>query len=431
MSTLYNLQKRIFLVLVSIVIFRIGSFIPIPGINAEVLKKVIFQNHSSFLSTFNMLSGGSLNRASIFALGVMPYISASIIIQLFTLIIPHFIALKQDGTAGKKKLSQYTKYMAFFISLIQSIGVVVSLPSLSGMKDIILCPDRYFYTSAITSLVTGTVFLMWLGEFITEKGLGNGVSLIVCSGIVSNLPLSCTQTLEIIRKNHFNVLYILSILFIIFFVTFIVVFIERSQRKIVVCYARRQQGMRMYSAHNSYLPLKLNMAGVVPVIFSSSCVLLASLIFAYYRYIFGNSILFNRLFLFFQLHSSISIVANAGLIIFFCFFYTGVVFDVNETSTNLKKSGAFVPGIRPGIKTAEYINKIVSRLTALGAIYTVFLCLLPNIMRSFLKVPFYFGGTSLLIIVAVLMEFIAQAQTLMMSTQYKKILKKANLYSRS
>lgn len=428
MSIIYNLQKRIFLVLVSIIIFRIGSFIPIPGINVKVLEQFFIHKNSSLLSMFNIFSGGSLSRASVFTLGVMPYISSSIIMQLLTLIFSYLRNLKKEGEVGKKKINQYTKYLTLLLSIVQSISVVVGLPFLPGMKNIIVFPSFYFYLTAVTSLVTGTIFLMWLGELITEKGLGNGISLIIFFGIASNLPISMMKTFAVMRINNFHLLYMLFISLIIFLVIALVVFIESSQRKIIVCYARRQQGRRMYSSYNSYLPLKLNMAGVVPVIFSSSLILFFSIIVTYSRHIFNNFFYLKCFLNCFNFNHSVHILMNIILIIFFCFFYTSVMFDAHETAMHLKKSGAFLPGIRPGIRTARYIKNIVFKLTTISSIYTVFIFLVPDIMHSLLKVPFYFGGTSLLVVVVVLMEFIVQIQTLMMSTQYKKILKKSNLY---
>nr|AAW72687.1 preprotein translocase SecY subunit [Buchnera aphidicola (Cinara cedri)] len=428
MSTLYNLRKRIFFVFIAIMIFRIGSFIPIPGINIQVLEKFFIYKNSSILTMFNMFSGGSLNRASIFALGVMPYISSSIIVQLLTLISSYLRNLKKEGDIGKKTINQYTKYITFFLSIIQSIGVVISLPFLPGMKNIIVFADCYFYIIAVVSLVTGTIFLMWLGELITTKGVGNGVSFIIFSGIISGLPASVIRTYKLIKIKNFSFLYVFFLLLIIFFVIFIVVFIEKSQRKIIVCYARRQQGRRMYTAHHSYLPLKLNMAGVIPVIFSSSLIVFPSILLTYLRYVFNDYKKIIYFFDFLKFKHSIYLIVNIILIIFFCFFYTNIIFNVQDTANNLKKSGAFLPGIRPGLKTAEYIKNIVFKLTTIGSIYTVFICLIPDIVRYFFKVPFNFGGTSLLIVVVVLIEFITQTQTLMMSTQYKKILKKSHLY---
>ncbi|VFP81228.1 Preprotein translocase subunit SecY [Buchnera aphidicola (Cinara kochiana kochiana)] len=428
MSTLYNLKKRIWFVFIAIIIFRIGSFIPIPGINIKVLEQFLIHQNSSLLTMFNIFSGGSLNRVSVFTLGVMPYISSSIIIQLLTLIFSHLRNLKKEGEAGNKKINQYTKYLTLLLSIIQSISVIVGLPFIPGMQNIFIFTDFYFYVIAVISLVTGTIFLMWLGEFITEKGLGNGTSLIIFFGIVATLPVSIKQTISVMHINHFSILYMIFISLIMFVAIFIVVFLEKSQRKITVCYARRQQGRRIYASHHSFLPLKINMAGVVPVIFSSSLILFASIIVTYCRYIFGNFIYLIKFFDFFKFNHSIYVIINIILIVFFCFFYTNIMFNVRDTATNLKKSGAFLPGIRPGIRTEQYIKKIVLKLTTIGSVYTVFICLVPDIMREWFKVPFYFGGTSLLIVVVVLMEFIIQIQTLMMSTQYKKILKKANLY---
>ncbi|VAX76786.1 preprotein translocase subunit SecY [Buchnera aphidicola] len=428
MSTLYNLQKRILFVLISIIIFRIGSFIPIPGINIKVLEQFFLSKSASLLSMFNIFSGGSLNRASIFTLGVMPYISASIIMQLLTLIFSHLSHLKNDGAAGKKRLNQYTKYMTLFLSFIQSTSVIVGLPFLPGMENIIVSTNFSFYAVSVISLVAGTIFLMWLGEFITEKGLGNGISLIIFSGIISHLPSSFIQTLSLMKSRNFHFLHILLIFLVMFFVIFMVVFIESSQRRIVVCYARRQHGRRMHSSYNSYLPLKLNMAGVTPVIFSSSLILFPSIIMTYCHHFFNDWIYLEKIFNFFECNYGIYLLINALLIIFFCFFYTNVMFNVSDTAINLKKSGAFLPGIRPGIRTAEYIQAIVFKLTIVGSIYTVLICLVPDLMHFLLEAPFYFGGTSLLIVVVVLMEFITHVQTLMMSTQYRQVLKKSNLY---
>ncbi|VFP83804.1 preprotein translocase subunit SecY [Buchnera aphidicola] len=431
MSTLYNLKKRIWFVFIAIIIFRIGSFIPIPGVNIKVLEQFLVHKNSSLLTMFNMFSGGSLNRVSIFTLGVMPYISSSIIIQLLTLIFSYLRNLKKEGDTGNKKINQYTKYLTVLLSIIQSISVIIGLPFIPGMQNIFIFTDLYFYVIAVTSLVTGTVFLMWLGEFITEKGLGNGTSLIIFFGIVSTLPASIIQTISVMHFNYLSFLHFFMILLIMFTAIFIVVFIEKSQRKIIVYYARRQQVQRMHAMHHSFLPLKINMAGVVPVIFSSSLILFASIITTYCRYMFNNFTFLIKIFDFFRFNRSIYVIINIILIIFFSFFYTSIMFNVKDTAMNLKKSGAFLPGIRPGIRTEEYIKKIVLKLTTIGSIYTVFICLVPDIMREWLKVPFYFGGTSLLIVVVVLMEFIIQIQTLMMSTQYKKILKKANLYLRN
>ncbi|VFP78303.1 Preprotein translocase subunit SecY [Buchnera aphidicola (Cinara cuneomaculata)] len=428
MSTLYNLKKRMWFVFVAIIIFRIGSFIPIPGINIKVLEKFFIYKNSSLLTMFNMFSGGSLNRVSVFTLGVMPYISASIIIQLLTLISSRLRNLKKEGEIGNKKINQYTKYLTLLLAVIQSISIIFGLPFISGMQNIFIFTDFYFYVIAVISLVTGTIFLMWLGEFITEKGLGNGVSLIIFFGIISTLPVSVIHIFSTMHFSYLNILYIFFISLVMIFTIFIVVFIEKSQHKIIVCYARRQQGRRMHALHHSYLPLKINMAGVVPVIFASSVLLFPSIIITYCRHIFNNVYYVTKFLDFFKFNRNIYMFANVILIIFFCFFYTSIMFNVQDTATNLKKSGAFIPGIRPGIRTMQYIKKIVLKLTTIGSIYTVFICLVPDIMREWLKVPFYFGGTSLLIVVVVLMEFIIQIQTLMMSTQYKKILKKANLY---
>lgn len=428
MVNVYSLTKRVFFLIGAILIFRIGSFIPIPGINIHVLQKFLIQKNNSILETFNLFSGGSLNRASIFALGVMPYISASIIVQLLTLTFNHLRELKKEGEYGKKKINLYTRYVTFFLSCIQSVGLIVSLPYFPGMKNIIISSSFSFYFIAVTSLVTGTIFLMWLGELITEKGLGNGVSLIIFSGIIAGLPKSIVDVLKYIYINKFSFIYFITILIIMIFVIYLVVFIESSQRKIIVYYARKQQNRHMYENNSSYLPLKINMAGVVPVIFSSSIILFPSIIFTYLNHTLNRITWLSYFFLSLSPNHFLYFFLYIFLIIFFCFFYTSVMFDVNDTANNLKKSGAFLPGIRPGIKTAMYIKKITLRLTLIGSIYTVFICLVPEIIRYLLNFPFYFGGTSLLILVSVIIDFISQIQTLIMSTQYKKVLKKAHFY---
>lgn len=428
MANTHNLKNRIWFLIGSILIFRIGSFIPIPGINISILQKFLIQKHNSILEIFNLFSGGSLNRASIFALGVMPYISASIIIQLLSVVCSSLKELKKEGEFGKNKINQYTRFITFFLACAQSFSVIIGLPYIPGMKNIIIRSGFEFYFPAVTSLVTGTIFLMWLGELITEKGLGNGISLIIFSGILAGLPKSIANTLEYFFLNQLNLFYCFLILITMVFVIYLVVVIEQSQRNIVVYYARQQQNRNMYLKNSNYLPLKLNMAGVVPVIFSSSIILFPSMIATYFHNIFHEQKWFFSFLFSLRPNHFLYFLIYIFLIIFFCFFYTGLIFNVKDTSDNLKKSGAFLPGIRPGIQTAKYINKIVLRLTFIGSLYTVFICLMPEIMRYFFHVPFYFGGTSLLIIVVVIIEFITQIQTFIMSTQYTSVLKKANLF---
>ncbi|CAL4043875.1 preprotein translocase subunit SecY [Buchnera aphidicola] len=420
------LKKRVMFVTLALIIFRIGSFIPIPGIDVTLLSRLLEKQHGTIIEIFNMFSGGSLSRASIFALGIMPYISASIIIQLLTLICPKLVEIKKEGEFGRRKINQYIRYTTLLLAILQSIGIAMSLPNIPVLRFLIIHPDLYFYCIAIISLVTGTIFLMWLGELITEKGLGNGISIIIFSGILAGLPSAMSHTLEQVRIGELNFLLFLFIIFFIFFIIFLVVLIERSQRKISIFYAKRQQGRRIYAAQNSYLPLKVNMSGVIPAIFASSIILFPATLFSW----LGDGSKWQWLInisLYLQPSKLIYMFLYAIAIIFFCFFYTGIAFNPRETAENLKKSGAFIPGIRPGEQTSRYINKIMLRLTLIGSIYITFICLIPELMRMAIHVPFYFGGTSLLIVVVVIIDFISQVQTLIMSTQYESALKKSKL----
>ncbi|CAL4325095.1 Preprotein translocase subunit SecY [Buchnera aphidicola (Eriosoma grossulariae)] len=422
---LTELKKRLYFVILSLLIFRIGAFIPIPGINTIVLSQLIDNQKGTIIEMFNMFSGGALSRASVFSLGIMPYISASIILQVLTLIYPKFKDLKKEGEIGRQKINQYTRYTTLFLALLQSIGIATSLPFIPGMQDLVINPNFNFYFLAVLSLVTGTIFLMWLGELITECGVGNGISIIIFAGILVGFPGAVGNTLEEVRKGNLNIFTLCIVLLLIFLVTFLVVFIERSQRNIVVHYARKQQGRRMYISNNTYLPLKVNMSGVIPAIFSSSLMLFPATITSWLsgiNYFYWLS----SLTFYFQPNQPVYLILYVITIIFFCFFYTELVFNPRETADNLKKSGAFIPGIRPGEKTAKYINKIMLRLILINALYITFICLIPEFLRSAMNVPFYFGGTSLLIVVVVIMDFIVQLQTLIMSNQYDSILKKSN-----
>lgn len=430
-STFNILKERILFLIISIFIFRLGSFIPIPGININMLEK-LFQHKNNFLEIFNMFSGGSLSRASIFALGVMPYISASIIVQLLTFIMPFFKKMKKEGDSGKNRINKYTKIITLFFSIIQSVGILIGLPHINGMENIIFHSNLLFYITAITSLVTGTMFLTWMGDLITENGLGNGTSLMICIGIIAKLPVSFLNVMNQIKFHKLNFFLFLISLVIVFLAIFFVVFFEKSQRKIGICYARRQQS-KMYMTgnyNNTYLPLKINMSGVMPAIFSSSVLLLISILNNWCNFFFKKNIFFiwiKDLFFLFQDNNVIYYITYVFLIFFFCFFYTELTFDSYETANNLKKSSTFLPGIRPGLQTAKYIQRLVFRLTTIGSFYISFICLLPDIMRYFLYSPFYFGGTSLLIVVVVFIELITQIQTLLISSQYKSILKKSHL----
>jgi preprotein translocase subunit SecY len=380
------------------------------------------QQEGTILSMFNMFSGGALKRLSIFALGIMPYISASIIIQMASHVLPSLQSLKKEGEAGRRKITQYTRYGTVLLASFQSVGAAVALQN----QNVVISPGPHFVFTAAVTLVTGTVFLMWLGEQITERGIGNGISMIILSSIVSGMPAAIGGTLELVNTGEMNAALALVLIFVVLAVTAFVVFVERGQRRIPVNYAKRQQGRKMYAAQSSHLPFKLNMSGVIPPIFASSIILFPATIAQW----FGTSSGFDWLQ---DVAASLGpgqpvyIMLYAGMILFFCFFYTALVFNSRETADNLKRSGAFIPGIRPGQQTAEYIDKVLTRLTFWGGIYVMLVCLLPEFMILYLRVPFYFGGTSLLIMVVVVMDFMAQMQAHMMSHQYDGLLKKANL----
>ncbi|QJC31692.1 preprotein translocase subunit SecY [Enterobacteriaceae endosymbiont of Donacia tomentosa] len=423
----YELKKRFIFLMSSLLIFRIGSFIAIPGINISVLHDLIIKQHSTIIDMFNMFSGGALSRASIFTLGIMPYISASIIIQLLTFMHPFFINLKKEGESGKRKINKYTKYTTLFLSIIQSIGIITRLFHLPKIESFILNPDIYFFLTSVLSLITGTIFLMWLGNQITNRGIGNGISIIIVIGIITGLPPALGQIIEQIKQGDLHFFLILTLLFLIFFIIFFIVFVEKGQRKIIVQYARRHYGKNIYNTQqNTHLPLKINMAGVIPAIFSSSIILFFSTILSWLNNITGWIWLHNVL-LFLQPRQPIYVILYVSAIIFFCFFYTMLVFNPKETADNLKKSGAYIPGIRPGEQTAKYITKIIMRLTLTGSLYISFICLVPEFLHIIMNISFYFSGTSLLILVVVIIDFISQIQTLIMSTQYESILKKINL----
>ena len=417
-----DLKRRLLFLLGALIVFRIGSFIPVPGIDQLQLAELFRSQRGGILDMFNMFSGGALSRFSIFALGIMPYISASIIMQLMTVVSPTLEALKKEGESGRRKITQYTRYGTFGLALFQSMGIAIALESQRGL---VLEAGLMFRLTAMVTLTTGTMFLMWLGEQITERGIGNGISLIIFAGIAAGFPQAVAGTLELVRTGAFSVLTALVIFALVLLVTAFVCFVERGQRKILVNYAKRQVGRKVYGGQTSHLPLKLNMAGVIPPIFASSIILFPATLVGW----FGSSEGFRWLSdVAATLHPGQPIYAilYASAIIFFCFFYTALVFNPKETADNLKKSGAFVPGIRPGDQTARYIEKIMMRLTLTGAIYVTLVCLLPEFLIVWKNVPFYFGGTSLLIIVVVTMDFMAQVQAYVMSHQYESLLKKAN-----
>lgn len=423
---LSELKARILFVLFAIVIFRLGSFVPIPGIDATVLAQLFEQQKGTIVEMFNMFSGGALERASVFALGIMPYISASIIVQLLTVMHPKMAELKKEGEAGKRKINQYTRYGTLALATVQAASIATGLPNM--MPGLVINPGFGFYIIAVISLVTGTMFLMWLGEQVTERGIGNGISLLIFTGIVAGFPSAVGQTIEMARQGDLHFLLLLFIVLIVVVVTWFVVFFERGQRRIVVNYAKRQQGRQVFASQSSHLPLKVNMAGVIPPIFASSIILFPGTIATWFGS--GDGMIanfFQELALMLSQGQPLYIILYAAAIIFFCFFYTALVFNPRETAENLKKSGAFIPGIRPGEQTSKYIDKVMTRLTLAGAAYITFICLVPEFMMVALNVQFYFGGTSLLIIVVVIMDFMAQVQTHLMSHQYESVLKKANL----
>ncbi|WP_434358173.1 preprotein translocase subunit SecY [Parasalinivibrio latis] len=421
---LSELKRRLLFVVGALLVFRAGSFVPIPGIDAAVLADLFEQQQGTIIELFNMFSGGALERASILALGIMPYISASIIVQLLTVVHPALAELKKEGESGRRKISQYTRYGTLVLATFQAIGIATGLPSM--IPGLVVAPGLGFYFTAVVSLVTGTMFLMWLGEQITERGIGNGISLIIFTGIVAGLPNAIGQTIEQARQGELHVLLLFLIAVIAFAVIYFVVFMERGQRRIVVNYAKRQQGRKVFAAQSTHLPLKVNMAGVIPAIFASSIILFPSTLAQWFGQSEGLGWL-SDISLALSPGQPLYVILYATAIIFFCFFYTALVFNPRETADNLKKSGAFVPGIRPGEQTAKYIDKVMTRLTLAGALYITFICLIPEFMMLTMNVRFYFGGTSLLIVVVVIMDFMAQVQTHLMSNQYESVLKKANL----
>lgn len=417
-----DLKRRLVFLVLALVVYRLGTHIPVPGINPDALADLFRQNQGGILGLFNMFSGGALSRFSIFALGIMPYISASIIMQLMSVVVPSLEALKKEGEAGRRKITQYTRYGTVVLALVQAVGISVALESQQGL---VIDPGMLFRFTTVVTLVTGTMFVMWLGEQITERGLGNGISILIFAGIVAGLPAALAALLDLVRTNAMSVLSALFIVALVVLVTAFVVFVERGQRKITVNYAKRQVGNKVYGGQSSHLPLKLNMAGVIPPIFASSIILFPATITSWFSSS-ENMRWLSDLAAALSPRQPLYITLYSVAIIFFCFFYTALVFNSRETADNLKKSGAFVPGIRPGEQTARYIDKILMRLTLAGAIYITLVCLLPEFLVMRWNVPFYFGGTSLLIIVVVTMDFMAQVQAYIMSHQYDSLLKKAN-----
>jgi len=417
-----DLKRRLVFLLLALVVYRLGTHVPVPGINPDALADMFQSNSGGILGLFNMFSGGALERFSVLALGIMPYISASIIMQLMSSVVPALEAIKKEGESGRRKITQYTRYGTVVLALVQAVGIAVALESQPGL---VIDPGMVFRFTAVITLVTGTMFVMWLGEQITERGLGNGISILIFAGIVAGLPSALSGLLDLVRTDAMSILSALFILVLTVAVTYFVVFVERGQRRITVNYAKRQVGNKVYGGQSSHLPLKLNMAGVIPPIFASSLILLPATVTSWFSSSPSMSWL-GDLAAALSPQQPLYITLFSALIIFFCFFYTALVFNSRETADNLKKSGAFIPGIRPGDQTARYIDKILMRLTLVGAIYITLVCLMPEFMQMRWNVPFYFGGTSLLIIVVVTMDFMAQVQAYMMSHQYDSLLKKAN-----
>ena len=417
-----DLRRRLVFLLLALVVYRIGAHIPVPGIDPAQLQQLFKGQQGGILSLFNMFSGGALSRFTVFALGIMPYISASIIMQLMSYVVPSLESLKKEGESGRRKITQYTRYGTLGLAVFQALGIALAL---EGSPGLVISPGFAFRMTAVVSLVAGTMFLMWLGEQITERGLGNGISILIFSGIAAGLPNAIGGLFELVRTGAMSIPVVLLILAIVAGVTYVVVFVERGQRKILVNYAKRQVGNRVYGGQSSHLPLKINMSGVIPPIFASSIILLPTTIVSWFAT--GDSLRWLK-----NIASALSpgqpiyVLLYAAAIVFFCFFYTALVFNSRETADNLKKSGAFIPGIRPGDQTARHIDKILSRLTLGGAVYITLVCLLPEFLVLKYNVPFYFGGTSLLIIVVVTMDFWAQVQSYVMSQQYESLLKKAN-----
>jgi len=417
-----DLKRRLLFLLGALFVFRIGAHIPVPGIDPKVLAELFAGQQGGILGMFNMFSGGALSRFTIFALGIMPYISASIIMQLMTAVSPHLEQLKKEGEAGRRKITQYTRYGTLALALFQGTGIAIALES---QANLVLEPGMMFRLTTVATLVTGTMFLMWLGEQITERGLGNGISIIIFAGIAAGLPAAIAGTLELVRTGAMHPLVALLIAVAVLVITAFVVFVERGQRKILVNYAKRQVGNRVYGGQSSHLPFKLNMAGVIPPIFASSLILFPATLLSWFST--GEGMVWLK-----DLAGTLSpgqpiyVILYGGLIVFFCFFYTALQYNPKETADNLKKSGAFVPGIRPGEQTAHYLEKILTRLTLAGAVYVTLVCLLPEFLILRWNVPFYFGGTSLLIIVVVTMDFMAQVQAYVMTHQYESLLRKAN-----
>lgn len=421
-SGLGELKQRLIFLLIGIFVYRLGCHVPVPGLDPHKLADLFSHQSGGILGLFNMFSGGALSKLTIFALGVMPYISSSIIVQLFTAVSPQLAQLKKEGESGRRKINKYTRIGTLVLAVFQAFGIAKWLTS----SGIVLIPGIYFYFVATVTLATGTMFLMWLGEQMTERGIGNGISMIIFAGIVSRFPAAVAQVMDQVRQGQMEVISLFLLIAIVVVVTGFVVFVERAQRRITVNYAKRQMGHGQYSAQSSHLPLKLNMSGVIPPIFASSIILFPATLAQWFGRGAGMGWL-NKVGFALSMGQPLYLICYAAAIIFFCFFYTALVFNPKETADNLKKSGAFVPGIRPGANTASYIDLVMTRLTFFGAIYITSVSLLPDVLMFGWHMPFYFGGTSLLIVVVVLMDFMSQVQAHLMSHQYDSIMKKARL----
>lgn len=420
-SGLAELKSRLWFVLIAILVYRLGAHIPVPGLDPERLLNFFNQQQNTIFGLFNMFSGGALSRVTVFAIGIMPYITASIIIQLFSVVLPSLEQIKKEGESGKRKLNQYTRYLTLAFSALQSLGMARWLAG----QHIALNPDALFYMTAVVTLVTGTMFLMWLGEQMTEKGIGNGISLIIFSGIVSSMPNAIATVFQQVKEGQMQILSLFVIAAIMVVVTGFVVFMERGQRRIRVNYAQRTQGRKVYAAQTSHLPLKINMAGVIPPIFASSLIMLPATLAQFFSKTKGLGWL-SDVGMALTPGQPLYLIVDAIAILFFAFFYTALVFNPKDTADNLKKSGAYIPGIRPGEQTMRYVDNVMTRLTLVGALYLVLVCLVPQVLMFTWHVSFYFGGTSLLIIVVVVMDFVAQVQAHLMAQQYDSLMKKAN-----
>ncbi|MFZ4076446.1 MAG: preprotein translocase subunit SecY [Legionellaceae bacterium] len=418
---LAELKSRLWFVLIGILVYRLGAHIPVPGLDPQKLANLFSEQQNTIFGLFNMFSGGALSRVTVFAIGIMPYITASIVIQLFSMVLPSLEQLKKEGEAGRRKINQYTRYLTLFFAMFHSFGMARWL----AQQHIALDPGLTFYFTAVITLVTGTMFLMWIGEQMTEKGVGNGISMIIFSGIVSSMPNAIASVLQQVKEGQMQTLTLLMVTTIVVVVTGCVVFVERAQRRIRVNYPQRTQGRKVFAAQTSHLPLKINVAGVIPPIFASSIILIPATIAQFFAHGKGMDWL-SDIAMALSPGQPLYLIVYAIAILFFAFFYTALVFNPKDTADNLKKSAAYIPGIRPGEQTARYIDGVMTRLTLVGAIYLVLVCLLPQLLMYTWHVPFYFGGTSLLIIVVVIMDFVAQVQAHMMAQQYDSLMKKAN-----